>query len=128
MEHLIQGVEHLHIRRSFWPGKKVPRRIILRLGLQGLLHLRASSDPVILHKGEPWKELDRVDNGLRIRKDVVGRLLLRLQGSLQLLLMAILRFLPGALVALTKKESSPAAGALSREPPGASKVLAPVRE
>ena len=59
-EHLIQGVEHLHIRRSFWPGKKVPRRIVLRLGLQGMLHLRAGPDPVILHKGEPREKLDRV--------------------------------------------------------------------
>ena len=113
MEHVIQGVEDLNVRRPLWPGKKVPRWVVRRFGLQSMLHLRTGSDPVILHKGEPWKELDRVENGLRIREDVVGRLLLRLQGSLQLLLMAILRFLPGALVALTKKESSPVAGAFA---------------
>ena len=91
----------------------MPWRIVLGPELQNMLHLRAGSDPVLLHEGEPWKELDRVENGLRIRKDVVGRLLLRLQGSLQFFLMAILRFLPGALIALTKKEGPPAAGALA---------------
>ena len=91
----------------------MPRRIVLGLGLQNMLHLRAGSDPVILHEGEPWKELDGVEDGLRIRENVVRRILLGLQCSLQFFLMAILRFLPGALIALTEKESPPAAGALA---------------
>ena len=91
----------------------MPRRIVFGLGLQNMLHLRAGSDPVLLHEGEPWKELDRVKDGLRIRENVVWRIFLRLQGSLQFFLMGILRFLPSALIALTKKEGPPAAGALA---------------
>ena len=91
----------------------MPRWVFRRFGLQSMLHLRAGFDPVILHEGEPWKELDRVEDRLRIREDVVRRIFLRLQCSLLFLLMAILRFLPGAPVALTKKESPPAAGALA---------------
>ena len=91
----------------------MPRRIVLGLGLQNMLHLRAGSDPVILHEGEPWKELDRVKDGLWIRENVIRRIFSRLQGPLHFFLMAILGFLPSALIALTKKESPPAAGALA---------------
>ena len=91
----------------------MPWRIVFGLGLQNMLRLRAGSDPVLLHEGEPWKELDRVKDGLWIRENVIRRIFLRLQGSLQFFLMAILRFLPGALIALTEKESPPAAGALA---------------
>ena len=91
----------------------MPRRIVLGLGLQNMLHLRAGSDPIILHEGESWKKLNGVEDGFRICENVVRNIFLRLQCPLQFFLMAILRFLPGALIALTKKDSRPAAGALA---------------
>ena len=91
----------------------MPWRIVLGPGLQNMLHLRAGSDPVVLHEGEPWNELDRVKDGLWIRENVIRCIFSRLQGPLHFFLMAILGFLPSALIALTKKESPPAAGALA---------------
>ena len=91
----------------------MPRWIFRRFGLQGWMHLRAGPDPIILHEDESWKKLNGMEDGLRICENVVRSIFLRLQGSLQFFLMAILRFLPGALIALTKKEGPPAAGALA---------------